>query len=83
MMRILIAALFAVANIAFVQRPARAAKPPWCLITSAGCERCRYNSLDECLRDRVGGGGFCNPNPRYHGEAKPRRPPPPRSRYRH
>jgi hypothetical protein len=72
-MRILIAAFFAVANITFAQRPSQAAEAPWCLITAAGCERCHYTSLDDCLRDRVGGGGFCNPNPRYHGTERPPR----------
>ncbi len=55
---------------ALSQRPAaRAAEPPWCLISGFGGERCSYGSLDACLRDRAGGGGFCNPNPRYHGSA--------------
>jgi len=74
MTRIFVAALIAAgAMTALGQQAARAAKAPWCLISAYGTERCSYGSLDACLRDRVGVGGFCNPNPRDHGPAQPSR----------
>lgn len=75
MIRILIVALAAAAAMTAAQRPAHASDPPWCLIGSSGEEHCRYNSLDDCLRDRVGGGGFCNPNPRYQAAPQSRSAP--------
>ncbi len=75
-MRIFVATLIAGAMMALTQWTAAwDAEPPWCLISAYGSERCSYASLDACLRDRVGVGGFCNPNPRYHGAAQPRRGP--------
>ena len=70
----LIIALVAVSTMALAQRPAQASEPPWCLITKGGDAHCRYNSLDVCLRDRMGGSDFCNPNPRYHGEPRRAKP---------
>jgi Protein of unknown function (DUF3551) len=72
MIRILVLALLAVATMAITKQAAQAAEPPWCLISSSGEEHCRYNSLDACLPDRVGSGGFCNPNPRYRSREQPR-----------
>jgi len=73
MIRILVLVLLAGAAVALGQRPAQAAVDyPWCLISAYGGQHCGYNSLDACLRDRVGGGGFCNPNPSYRGAAQPR-----------
>lgn len=83
MLRILLATAVVAAAMAFAQRPAQANDPPWCLISAAGDEHCRYNTLEECLRDRVGGGGFCNPNPRYHGAEQRRNVRPQPSRRRH
>ncbi len=79
MIRILLTALIAVAAMPFVQRPAQAAEPPWCLISGFGDEHCRYSSLDDCLRDRSGS-GFCNPNPRFRGSEPPRQRRPERRR---
>ena len=83
MIRILLAAAAVIAALAFEQRPARALDLPWCEISAAGDEHGRYNSIEECLRDRAGGGGFCNPNPRYHGDEQRRSGPPQHSRRRH
>ncbi len=84
MIRFLLVALAAVAAIAamtFTPRTAQASDPPWCLLGSSGDEHCRYNSLEACLRDRVGGSAFCNPNPRYQGETPRREPRHGRRRY--
>ena len=77
MIRFLLVALAAVAAIAamtFTPRTAQASDPPWCLLGSSGDEHCRYNSLEACLRDRVGGGGFLQSQP-----ALPRRDTAPRA----
>jgi len=63
MIRILVLVLVAAAAMAFGQRPAQAREHPWCLISAFGEQHCQYDSLEACLRDRVGGAGFCNPNP--------------------
>ena len=79
---LLIVALVTVAAMTLARRPAQASEPPWCLITKGGEEHCRYNSLDACLRDRMGGSDFCNPNPRYQGETRRAKSPPQRHRRR-
>lgn len=81
MIRLLLVALAALAALPLMQRPAQAAEPPWCLIGPEGIERCYYDSLDACLRNR-GPGSFCNPNPRYQGAQRDRKPAP-RQRRRH
>ncbi len=55
----------AAAAMTLAPQPGRASEPPWCLFTKGGEALCRYNSLGACLRDRMGGSDFCNPNPRY------------------
>jgi hypothetical protein len=39
---------------------------PWCAITSLnlGTPACDYSTIDQCRASIVGGGGFCQPNPR-------------------
>jgi hypothetical protein len=76
---LLTVALVAVAAVTLAPRPADAAERPWCLFTK-GEEHCSYNSLDACLRDRMGGSDFCNPNARYKGETPRAKPPPRRPR---
>jgi len=80
MIRILFVGLATVAGMTASARPVHAAEPPWCLIIKEGEEHCRYYSLETCLRDKAGGEGFCNPNPRYQGG---RRDGEPRSRHSH
>ena len=75
MTRILLAVVAIAAALAVQQRAAHAAEAPWCLISQGGGHgRCSYNSIEACMQDEVGGGSFCNPNPRYRGEPQPARP---------
>ncbi len=74
-MRPLFILALAIAAMTFAPRPAPASEPPWCLFTKGGEARCRYSSLDTCVRDRMGGSDFCNPNPRYQGETRHAKPP--------
>lgn len=84
MIRILLAAAAVVAAMAFQQRPAQAEELPWCVTTQSGNDRCRYNTLEDCTREAVAGSrGFCNPNPRYHGDERRRAAPAQPSRRRH
>jgi hypothetical protein len=46
---------------------------PWCLQSGAflGSVHCSYPSLEQCVFDRQGLGGFCRQNPEY-APAQPR-----------
>ncbi len=46
---------------------AHARNYPWCLQSDAfeGAQNCAYTTLQQCLFDRQGLGGFCNQNPTY------------------
>jgi Protein of unknown function (DUF3551) len=47
---------------------------PWCLFTGGsegGIEMCSFDSFDQCLLTRSGGGGICFANPAYSGVAEP------------
>ncbi len=52
--------------------PARASEGPWCALRNFGSdlsEDCQYRTLEECRLTVIAGiRGFCNPNPRWHGE---------------
>ena len=73
MTRILLVMAAAVAAFAVQPRPAQASEAPWCLISQGGGNgRCSYSSLEACMRDEMGGGSFCNPNPAYRGGEQPR-----------
>ena len=66
MKRILLAATVVIAGMAFTQKPSLAYTDQyyaWCLYTSSGNLSCVYKTLDDCLRDRVGGRS-CFVNPR-------------------
>lgn len=78
MIRILLTTILVIAGTMPVWRPATASELPWCLLGYGGSNgRCYYNSLEECIRDRAGGGGFCNPNPFYYDEQRRNAPPQP------
>ena len=46
---------------------AHAQNYPWCLQSGAfdGSQHCTYTTLQQCLVDRQGLGGFCGQNPTY------------------
>jgi hypothetical protein len=47
---------------------------PWCLFTGGsegGIEMCSFDSFDQCMLTRAGGGGMCFANPAYSGVAEP------------
>jgi hypothetical protein len=71
MTRILLTTILVIAATMLVWRPGKASELPWCLIGYGGGNgRCVYNSLEDCLKDRAGGGGFCNPSPFYSYEQR-------------
>jgi hypothetical protein len=45
------------------QPRARSQVPGWCLNGGYTYGECVYRTLEECLRDRSGEGGYCSPNP--------------------
>jgi hypothetical protein len=51
---------------------------PWCLFTGgseSSIEICAFDTFEQCLLTRSGGGGICFANPAYPGVmAQPRRP---------
>ena len=84
MTRILLVMAAAVAAFAVQPRPAQASEAPWCLISQGGGNgRCSYSSLEACMRDEIGGGSFCNPNPAYRGGEQRGSVRPQHSRRRH
>jgi len=60
------AAFAAVAGITLGGPPARAQEYPWCAVTSLnyGTPDCSYVTIDQCRAGIVGGGGYCQQNPR-------------------
>ena len=67
--------------LALVAAPAHAADYPWCYIdqTMSGSTYCAFATLAQCRENSGGNGGFCVPNPSWHG---PPAPPPRRSQPR-
>ncbi len=58
---------------------------PWCLFTGGsegGIEMCAFDSFEQCMLTRSGGGGLCFANPAYPAVTEPpaavAEPPPPR-----
>jgi hypothetical protein len=82
MIRILTITFATLAATSLAPRPAPAAEPPWCLFVKNGEQHCEYNSLQACLRDRVGGSNFCNPNPYARPETQRRKQRPRHDRQR-
>jgi len=52
---------------------ARAADYPWCYIdqTMSGSTYCAFTTLAQCRENAGGNGGFCVPNPSWHGPPAP------------
>jgi hypothetical protein len=49
---------------------------PWCLFTGgseSSIELCGFDSFEQCLLTRSGGGGICFSNPAYPGAVEPLR----------
>ena len=44
---------------------AQAQTYPWCAIYSKGCTSCSFVTLDQCMADVSGIGGFCQQNDWY------------------
>ena len=47
---------------------------PWCLFTGGsegGIEMCSFDSFDQCMLTRSGGGGICFANPAYPAVTAP------------
>ena len=52
---------------------------PWCAYVNIGfdymSEECIYRSIEECRPNVIAGNrGFCSPNPRWEGSARPAEP---------
>jgi hypothetical protein len=65
-MRLLLIIVAAFAAIVCIERPTEAQNGAWCLYLngqSDGEPHCRYATLEQCLADRLGGGGSCGPSP--------------------
>ena len=60
-------ALVAIGAMAFNASPARAeVEYAWCAVTSlgGGSPYCSYSTHEQCMASIVGGGGYCQQNPR-------------------
>jgi hypothetical protein len=66
MVRVIFAAVVALA-VLFGLQPTKAYESPWCAVIKDGDYwDCRYRSLEECRPNVVAGNrGFCNPNPYF------------------
>lgn len=66
-MKYLSFALGCVGVVAGMTTPVRAQNYPWCLQSAAflGSVHCTYPSLEQCVFDRQGLGGYCSQNPEY------------------
>jgi hypothetical protein len=68
------------ALIVCVEKPANAQNQPWCIYKNYGdgYADCRYETLQQCLADRLGTGASCGLNP-YPTSPEPRTRSPRRS----
>jgi Protein of unknown function (DUF3551) len=72
MTKIVSALAVVIAVLALDQRPSLANEAPWCAMRNIGKGNvywdCQYRSFEDCYHHLFeGNGGFCNENPRYHG----------------
>ncbi len=52
----------------------RAADYPWCANDTKGSTSCSFVTLEQCMADVSGIGGFCKRNPLHHPATAPARP---------
>ncbi len=62
---ILLAATVVIAGIAFTQKPSLADIDEYYFWCKSASGNCTYKTLEDCLRDRVGGGSGCYMNSSY------------------
>ena len=69
MVRMIFAAVVALAAVVFGLHPAKAYKAPWCAVINTGLDvhwDCQYQSLEQCYPTVLAGNrGFCNPSPYF------------------
>lgn len=73
-MRIVAAAVLAIAAVASTGGGAKAQDLPWCAIFSGdlgGVRSCAYHTQEQCRATVSGVGGFCQPNPWHTGPSTP------------
>lgn len=76
MVRMIVAAVVAVAAVMFALQPAKAYEAPWCAVTSGGDGDmhwdCQYRSIEECRPNVLAGNrGWCNPSPYFVAPHRP------------
>ena len=74
--RIIVAAVVALAAVVFALQPAKAYEAPWCAVTSGGDGDmhwdCQYRSIEECRPNVLAGNrGWCNPSPYFVAPYRP------------
>ena len=70
MIRMIFAAVAALAGLAIDLQSAKAYEAPWCAVISKGTGSvywdCQYRSIEECRPNVLAGNrGWCNPNPYF------------------
>jgi hypothetical protein len=75
-LRMIFAAVVALAAVIFGLQPAKAYEAPWCAVISKGTGNmywdCQYRSIEECRPNVLAGDrGWCNPNPYFVASYRP------------
>ena len=69
MVRMIFAAVIALAAVVVCLQSAKAYEAPWCAVINTGLDvhwDCQYQSLEQCYPTVLAGNrGFCNPNPSF------------------
>jgi uncharacterized protein DUF3551 len=76
MIRMIFAAVAALAGLAIDLQSAKAYEAPWCAVISKGTGSvywdCKYRSIEECRPNVLAGDrGWCNPNPYFVAQPGP------------
>jgi Protein of unknown function (DUF3551) len=64
-MRLVLFMLGILLSTAVLGSQAEAQNYPWCAYYSKGCTSCAFTTLQQCMADVSGIGGFCQPNNTY------------------